>query len=161
MRKFILYVAAVILIFTMCGCNMNMDNAPTKKVENLLTKYQTLDNDVLKDLDDTLKKDTTLNNEMRAEYRDFMKKHYEDLTYEIKDETIDGDVATVETEITVRDYSGIVTNAAAYRLDNKEEFTDENGDYDDTLFTKYRLDKLKEAKETVTYTINFTLSKKK
>ena len=157
MKKFIIYLAMLILVFTLCGCDM--DNTPVKKVENVLTKYQTLDDDVLEDLDNTLKKDTSLDDKMRNEYRDFMKKHYEDLVYEIKDEMVDGDVATVTAEITVRDYSDIVTNAAAYRIDNEEEFTDENGNYNELLFTKYRLDKLKEAKEKVTYTIEFNLTK--
>ena len=136
-----------------------MDNTPTKKVEALLTKYQTLDDDVLEDLDKTLNKDTSLNDEMRTEYRNFMKKHYADLTYEIKDEIIDGNVATVRAEITVRDYSDIVTNAEAYRLDNEDEFVDEDGNYNDLLFTQYRLDKLKEAEGLVTYTMEFNLTK--
>ena len=161
MKKFIIYIVTVILVFTLCGCDMNMDNTPTKKVENLLTKYQSLDDDVLEDLDNTLKKDTSLDDEMREEYRDFMKKHYEDLVYEIKDESIDGDIATVTAEITVRDYSDVVTNAAAYRLDNEGEFNDESGNYSDSLFTKYRLDKLKEVEDTVTYTIEFNLTKEK
>ena len=36
---------------------------------------------------------------------------------------------------------------------------DEEGKYDKTLFTKYRLDKLKEAKDTVKYTLDMTLTK--
>lgn len=158
MKKFICLLACA-LVFTLCGCEM--DNTPTKRVEGFLTKYQTLDAKVLEDLDNTLDKDTSLDDSMKKEYRDFMKKHYQDLTYEIKNETIDGDNATVEAQITVKDYSDIVTNAESYRIDNKDEFTDENGNYNDSLFTRYRLDKLKEAKSTISYTINFNLTKKK
>lgn len=160
MKKFIfLFALSVITVFTICGCD-NLDNTPTKKVEGFLSNYQTLNSDVLEDLDNTLDKDTSLDDSMKNDYRDFMKKHYQDLTYEIKDETIDGNFATVKAAITVRDYSDVVTNAESYRIDNREEFTDENGNYNATLFTKYRLDRLKEVKDDVTYTITFNLIKK-
>ena len=159
MKNFILFVTLVMLVFATCGCDMNMDNTPIKKVEALLSKYQTLDDDVLEDLDNTLAKDTSLDDDLRNEYREFMKKHYQDLEYEIKDETIDGNIAIVTAEITVRDYSGVVIDATAYRLNNEEEFTDEDGNYNNLLFSNYRLDRLKEIEDTVTYTIEFNLTK--
>ena len=157
MKKMALYALAVILVFAICGCEM--DNTPVKKVETLLTKYQTLDDEVLKDLNNTLKKDKSLSANMRKEYREFMKKHYRNLIYEIKDDKIDGDMAVVTVEITVQDYSDIASDATAYRINNEEEFLDENGNYKASLFTKYRLDRLKEAKDNVTYTIEFNLKK--
>ena len=57
----------------------------------------------------------------------YLNNNIELTTMEIKDETIDGDNAVVKVAITVRDYSGVVTNAESYRIDNREEFTDENG----------------------------------
>ena len=78
------------------------------------------------------------------------------MNYEIKDETIDGDNATVTTEVTVRDYSAAVSSADAYRNDNLDQF---DGDNDAISFSSYRLDELKKVTDTVTYTINFTLTR--
>lgn len=156
MKKIILIIITMLVL---CGC-ANLNNTPTKKVEKFLNNYQTLNSDVLDDLNNTLDKDTTLSNDMKEKYRDFMKKHYQDLTYEIKNETINGDTAEVDAEITVRDYSDVVGNAESYRIDNKDKFNDDNGNYDVNLFTQYRLEKLKEVKKTSTYTIKFNLIKK-
>ena len=136
-----------------------MDNTPTKKVEAFLNNYQTLDNSVLEDLDSVLAADTSLNDDDRKGYREFMEKHYKDLKYEIKDEKIDGDKATVEAEITVRNYTKSVSDAENYKSENKDEFNGEDGNYDATLFSTYRLDEIKKVTETSTYTINFNLTK--
>ena len=151
--KKVLYVLLVIGLLTGCSCTANMGNTPTKKVEDYLNKYQTNDNDVISDLEDVLTNDTSLTADERADYSDFMKKHYQDMQYEIKDETIDGDVATVLAEVTVRSYTDVLNNANQYRIDNPDEFTDTN------TFATYRLDKLKEVTDTETYTITFHLTK--
>ena len=142
----------VLSLFLLTGCG-NMGNTPTKRVEELLNKYQTNDESVLADLDDVLMGDINLTDDERNDYRDFMKKHYEDMKYKIKNETIDGDSATVEAEITVRDYSSVVNDANNYRIDNSSEFNDEN------TFASYRLDKLRDVTDTQTYTITFHLTK--
>ena len=151
--KKVLYVLLAIGLLTGCSCTANMGNTPTKKVEDYLNKYQTNDNDVISDLDVVLTNDTSLTADERADYSDFMKKHYQDMQYEIKDETIDGDVATVLAEVTVRSYTDVLNNANQYRIDNPDEFTDTN------TFATYRLDKLKEVTDTETYTITFHLTK--
>ena len=151
--KKVLYVLLAIGLLTGCSCTANMGNTPTKKVEDYLNKYQTNDNDVISDLEDVLTNDTSLTADERADYSDFMKKHYQDMQYEIKDETIDGDVATVLAEVTVRSYTDVLNNANQYRIDNPDEFTDTN------TFATYRLDKLKEVTDTETYTITFHLTK--
>ena len=61
------------------------------------------------------------------------------------------------TEVT--DYTKVMSDADKYLEENKDTFNDEEGKYDKTLFTKYRLDKLKEAKDTVKYTLDMTLTK--
>ena len=43
-------------------------------------------------------------------------------TYEIKNETIDGDLATVETEIEVYNYKKIIDEANTYLTNNQSEF---------------------------------------
>ena len=142
-----------IVLLTGCSCSANMGNTPTKKVEEYLNKYQTNDDDVVSDLDNVLTNDTTLTSDERTDYSDFMKKHYQDMQYEIKDEMIDGDTATVDAEITVRNYANAINEANQYRIDNSDEFNDEN------TFAKYRLDRLKEVTDTETYTITFHLTK--
>ena len=154
-------LVALVLVMTLTGCNMgNMDNTPTKKVEAFFDKYQTLDSNVLNDLDMTIADDATIDEKSRSEYRDFMKKHYQDLQYKIKNEKIDGDKATVTTEVTVRDYSKIVSDSDTYKETNAKEFNDESGNYSADLFSKYRIGKLKEVTEKKTYTIEINLTKK-
>lgn len=157
MKKFLVVLTSCLFVLT--GCDSNMDNTPTQKVEAFLNNYQTLDNSVLEDLDSVLATDTALSEDDRKEYREFMKKHYQDLKYEIKDEKIDGDNATVEAEVTVRNYANTVADAENYKSENQDEFNGEDGNYDATLFSTYRLDELKKVTETSTYTINFTLTK--
>lgn len=156
MKKFLLGLIAVVIL---TGCGTNMSNTPTKRVEEYLNKYQTLDDSVLEDLDTTLTADTTLAEDDRNDYRDFMKKHYQDMKYEIKDETIDGDNATVEVEITVRDYSKAVADANTYKNENQDKFQNESGESDIAKFSSYRLEELKKVTDTTTYTLNLTLTK--
>ena len=122
-------------------------------------KYQSLDDDVLNQLNDVADNEISFTDEQRKDYIELMKKHYQSLKYEIKDEVIDGDTATVTTEVEVIDYSKILSEADEYLEKNKKDFVDENGEYDETLFNKYRLKKLKDADETVKYTIDMTLTK--
>lgn len=160
MKKIGIFLLGLFFI-TGCSCGntkLTMDN-PTKKVENFFSNYQTLNSDVLKQLDDVVSKETDFTEEQREEYKEFMKKHYKNLKYEIKEEMIDGDNATVTVEIEVTDYSKVMTDADAYLEQNPNEFNDESGVYDVSLFTRYRLDKLKDAKDTVKYTLDLTLTK--
>ena len=142
----------VLSVFILTGCG-KMNNTPTRKVEALLSKYQSNDSEVMNDLDNVLLMDSNFTDEERNDYKEFMKKHYQDMTYKVKDESIDGDSATVEVEVTVRNYSNVVNEANDYRLNNSSEFDNDN------TFAKYRLGKLKAVSDTETYTIVFTLTK--
>lgn len=145
-------------VFLLSGCG-KMLNTPTKRVEMFFEKYQTLHADVIRDLDHIIAEEELFNTENRDQYRDLMKKHYQDLTYVIKEEEINGDQATVTAEITVTDFSKAMSDAEKYLKDHPEEFLDEKGKYDDTLYMKYRLDQLKEAKDKVKYTLKLKLTK--
>lgn len=160
MKKIGIFIVGLLLV-TGCSCGntkLTMDT-PTKKVENFLSNYQTLNKDVLRQLDEAVNKETDFTEDQKKEYKELMKNHYKNLKYEIKDEVINGDNATVTVEIEVTDYSKIMTDADNYLSENPSEFNNENGVYDISLFTKYRLDKLKEAKEKVKYTLDLTLTK--
>lgn len=158
MKKF-LGIIGTLLLMTGCSLGADMENTPTKKVEAMLSKYQTLDSNVLTELDSVVDEEVLFDDEQRNEYKEIMKKHYQDLTYEIKDETIDGDSAVVTVEIEVNDYSKVMANADQYLEDNREEFYNEENEYDEGLFTKYRLDQLKSNNERVKYTLELSLNK--
>ncbi|MBQ9011761.1 MAG: hypothetical protein IJ093_03845, partial [Bacilli bacterium] len=77
MKKFLLIFA---LTFVLVGCSFGMmENTPTQKVEDYLSKYQRLDKSVMDDLDVTLQAEDTLDDDEREDYKEFMKKHYQDL----------------------------------------------------------------------------------
>lgn len=158
--KKVLCLLGALVVMTGCSCNANMDNTPTKKVEAMLAKYQSLDADVLSDLDKVVNDEDLFDTDQKNEYREIMKKHYQDLTYEIKDEVVDGDNATVTVEIEVNDYSKVMANADQYLEEHREEFYNEENEYDEGLFTKYRLEQLKDADERVKYTLELSLTKK-
>lgn len=155
MKKFLLLIMPILLLV---GCD-NVMNNPTKRVETFLNKYQTMDNEVLTQLDTTLNNDTTLTTEQKQNYRDIMKKQYQNLTYIIKDEEVDGDTATVKVEIEVYDFNKAMNDADSYLLQNQEEFIDENNAIDNEKFMDYKIKKMKDTKEKVKYTIDFTLTK--
>ena len=153
MKKFLLGLITV-FILTACG-NFEIGNTPSRKVEDYLNKYQTLDKNVINDLKTTLINESTISEDERDEYLAFMKKHYRDMTYQIKDQIIDGDDATVVVEITVRDYSKVVNDANNYKNNNNDIFSEDPL----KLFSAYRLEELKKVKVNTTYTLNLTLKK--
>jgi len=110
-------------------------------------------NNILNDLD-SLITDTEYTLDQQDKYRELMKKHYQNLKYEIKEETINGDKATVTVEIEVVDYSKILSESPDESL-----YLDEEGNYSADLFYDYQLGRMEEAKETVKYTITFYLTK--
>ena len=155
MKKLLFLVTISILLI---GCN-NLSNTPTKKTEEFLKKYQTLDNSVLFDLNKVLDDDSNLNESQKTIYKDIMKKHYQSLSYEIKEETVDGDKAAVTVEISVTDFKKVLDEANNYMNNNPEQFEDENGDYSVSRFNDYKLERLKEAKDKIRYTLELNLAK--
>ncbi|MDD2181156.1 MAG: hypothetical protein PHW32_02175 [Bacilli bacterium] len=142
------------------GCSMGeMSNTPTKQAEIFFKKYQTLDQSVLNDLNRVVALETQFNNDQREMYKEIMKKHYQNLTYKIKDEEIDGDFAVVTIEIEVNDYANELRNSEIYLAEHPDEFQNELGEYDVGKYSDYRLDRLKDAEEKVKYTLELNLTK--
>lgn len=156
--KKVLSMVSLLLILTGCSIG-NMDNTPTKKVEEYLNNYQTLNSNVLTKIDSVVNEESLFNTNQQDTYRDILKKHYQDLTYTIKEETVNGDKATVEVEIEVNDYTKILKEAESYKIANESEFYDETGVFSESKFQDYRLDLLKSNKERVKFTIYFSLTK--
>lgn len=151
-------LAFLLGIFFLTGCE-NLMNTPTKRVENLLSKYQKTDDVVITQLGDILLTDMVLTQEQKDKYKDIMERQYNNLTYTVKNEAIDGKTAVVEVEIEVYDYNKAITETENYLLSNSSEFQDETGNINTTMYNDYKLNAMSDMKDRVTYTINFTLSK--
>ncbi len=158
MKKRIIAILSIFMLLV-AGCSVNLLNTPRKQVETLFTKYQTLDSSVVNDLDNITLDDSNFTTAQREKYKDIMEKHYQDLTYKIKDEVIDGDRATVTAEIEVYNYAPVLTAANTYLTNNPELFRNVAGELDTAKFNDYRLDRLEEVDDTITYTIEIDLVK--
>lgn len=157
--KKILSILIIALAMTGCSIGKDMDNTPTKRVEEYLNNYQTLNSNVLSKLDSIVEQEVDFDEDQKSSYRDILKKHYQDLTYTIKEETVNGDKATVEVEIEVNDYTKALKEAETYRTTNESDLLGENGVIDEGKFNDYKLDLLKKNKERVKYTLYFSLTK--
>ena len=125
-----------------------MANTPTSKVEALFNKYQTLDKDIATGIEDVLN-EQNLSEAHKERYRDILEKQYKNLTYQIKEEVIDGETATVTTQIEVTDFKNAITDlyfdSAIY---TKETYDEE------------KLNRLEKAKNKIAYTLELKLTKK-
>ncbi len=171
-------VSAFILLLVIVGCSNNM-STPTNKVEEFLGKYQSMDEDVLKQLDQVIKDDDTMNDDQKDKYKALMEKQYQNLSYKIENEDIQGDSATVDVEIEVLDYATTASKAQEYYNEHKEEieekYNDKKEDNDNSLenagddvlqaveesvaYINYKLEELETANDTVTYNMTFYLTK--
>ena len=121
--KKILIVLFLFLLLT--GCSMGT-NTPTDSVEKFLGKYQSMDSEVLAQLDKVVSDDDTMNDNQKKDYQSLMEKQYQNLSYKIKDEKIDGDTATVLVEIEVYDYANSIAESRDYYNEHKDEFKTDN-----------------------------------
>jgi len=124
-----------------------MANTPTSKVEELFTKYQTLDTDINTGINSVLD-EQNLSDSQKDRYRTILENQYRNLTYQIKEEIIDGDTATVVTEIEVTDLKKSINDLT----------------FDSTIYTKEtydeeKLNRLEKAKDKVKYTLELTVTK--
>lgn len=148
MTKFFRIILPLFFLIFITGCDLG--NTPTSKVEDLMSKYQMLDNDIRNGIDNVLD-NSEMSVEQEDRYRKILEKQYKNLTYDVKEESIDGDVATIRTEIEVIDYRKVVD-----RVENEYIGSSE---YGTSKYIDYKLDELEKAKERVVYTINFTCIK--
>ena len=137
-----------IFLLLLVGCSLS--NSPTSKVEDLLTKYQMLDKDIKSGIEEVVNEETLTSNQ-KERYRKIIEKQYKNLTYQVKEEKIDGDTSTINTEIEVIDYKKAI-NEAISKYQGKTDYTIE--EYNNT-----NLDALEKTKEKVKYTIEFEVKK--
>jgi uncharacterized protein YcfL len=168
MKKILVCLSLFLLLAV--GCTNTM-NTPTKKVEELLGKYQKMDSTVLAQLDSVISEDVNMSDEQKKEYRSLMEKQYQNLSYKVKNEEIKGNNATVDVEIEVFDYATSIAESRKYYSEHKDEFKDEEKD-DNTVGEKveeaidksskyidYKIKQLKNVTDKKKYDITFNLSK--
>lgn len=143
-------LAVFVFLVLLVGCSLA--NTPTSKVEELLTKYQTLDKDIKTGIDEVINEET-LTSKQKDRYRSLIEKQYKGLTYQVKNERIDGDRATITTEIEVLDYKKAVNDAVS-KYQNRTDYTVEE-------YNNSKLDALERIKDKVKYTIDFEVIKDK
>ena len=142
MKKIFLII--IIFSFTiLVGCSLG--NTPTSRVEDFLSKHQMLDNDISISYTN-LTTDTNLSQNIKDRYRTAIIKQYRNLSYEVKEEEIDGNKSTVTIQIEVMNYRKAIDKY------NKT-------DYEAEKYHELVLDELENTKEMITYTIDFNLTK--
>lgn len=133
-----------VAMYLLSGCDLA--NTPTSRVEDLLMDYQMLENNIPITYTE-LTNNIELSDDYQLEYEKLIKEQYRNLTYEIKNEEINGEIAIVTVEIEVTDYGKVINQ---YDISNYET---------DTEYHKNVLQALKNTKDKITYTIDFVASK--
>ena len=127
------------------ACSMSI--TPTSKVDELFSKYQKLDDDINAGIT-TILDEQNLSTSQKERYRKILEKQYKNISYQIKQEEIDGNTATVTTEIEVTDLKKGVNDLVF-----------DSNTYTKETFDEERLKRLEQAKDKVKYTLEITLTK--
>jgi len=110
-------------------------------------KYQKLDSDIDIGINDVLA-NQSMSEAQKERYRNLLEKQYKNLSYEILEELIDGDTATVMVEIEVIDYKHAINDLVFDNsVQTKEQYDEE------------KLNRLEKEKDKVTYTLEIELTK--
>lgn len=125
MKKLLITFSLILILVTGCGTKMG---TPTAKVEEFLGKYQSMDSEVLTQLDSVIATDSAMSDNQKKEYKSLMEKQYQNLSYKIKSEEIDGDNASVDVEIEVYDYATSITKSKNYYNEHRDEFMENDSD---------------------------------
>lgn len=135
----------IIICLMLVGCTMG--NSPTSRVEDLFTKYQKLDEDISMGIDNVVNQQD-LTKDHKERYRKLLERQYKNLSYEIKDELIDGDNATVLVEIEVVDYKKAIS-----------DLTFDSDSYTKESYDEEKLGRLEKTQDKVKYTLEVKVRK--
>lgn len=149
-RKIIVLLIMICFILTGCGNNMTAKEA----VRDYLEMYVTLDDNVLEQLNDFVNKED-LTKEQKEKYKDILRKEYTSLTYNIESERVEGDIAYITVKVNVIDLYKVQKDSLTYFDEHKEEFNDENGEYDKKKFLDYKLEQMEQATDTISHEVEF------
>lgn len=153
--KKILVLFVSILILNAC----NISNTPKSKVESFLNEYNTLSENVIMDIEINAKNEN-LTEENKSYYMEVLKRQYQALKYEIKDEIVDGNKATVVVKITVYDLYKSINETEKYAKINQEYFNDVNNIFNEEKYETYKIQQMLKTNDKVDYEIEFYLNKK-
>lgn len=156
MKKIAKWSLMVFSLILLSGCLGNM--TPSEKVEDMFGRYIRNDINIMNELDSYLDKQDLSKNQ-KERYKKIIKDEYATIEYDIKDEKINGDEATVVVDIEVKDLYRASKEAGDYLLDNAEEFYTDSV-YDKDKFIDYKLGVMEKNKNTIKYTIDIDLKKK-
>lgn len=154
MKKKILLVLCLLIL---CGCSIY--NTPTNIVKIFLSRYINMDEEVLTDMEITLI-DEELSDENMELYKKVLERQYKEIEYEILDEQINNNNATVKVKLNVYDYNKAINDSITYMNNHLEEFSDENSIFDNDKYTKYKLDNMNTIEDRISYEVVFELKKK-
>ena len=157
MKKFIIVFVLFLSSILLIGCGE--ETTPTQAVRDYLEGYVTLDDTVVNQLNDYVNDNEDLTKEQKDTYKEILRKQYSSLTYDIKNEKIEDNIAYVTVKINVKNLYKIQKEANEYYENNKEEFNDEDGVYDVVRFVDYQMDKMKAATETIDYELELKVVK--
>lgn len=152
MKKWIIFLGMCLLLLT--GCVQNLARDP---VTHYLELYRNHSDEVTSSLQ-TLIRDENLLAEQQDLYALIMKKQYVDLEYKVVNETYNGDQAIVTVLITVYDYQHSKDEARQEMNENLSAYTLSDGSIDQTKYKDLQLQKMKEEKNRVKYTIDFNVN---
>ncbi len=145
---FLLMFGSLLLV----GCGENM--TAKKAVRDYLEMYVTLDDRVTDQLDEFVNKED-LSDEQKEKYKEVLRKEYTSLSYSLENERVEGDVAYITAKVNVIDLYKVQKDALNYFEEHKDEFNNEDGEYDKNKFLDYKLDQMKMATDTIDYEIEF------
>lgn len=152
MKRKIAILLLMVGSFLLVGCGENM--TAKDAVRDYLEMYVTLDDRVVDQLNDFVDKED-LTDTQKNVYKEVLRKEYTSLSYTLENETYDGDVAYITAKIHVIDLYKVQKDALHYFEEHKEEFNDEDGNYDKSKFLDYKLEQMKMATDTTSYEIEF------
>lgn len=159
MKKLLIILVGLLFL---TGCNTSMESRPQEKVEEWLAQYMQQDEGVVEELREWLM-DENLDDEERGTYQSILEKQYQNLSYKILEEEIEGNKAEVEVEIEVLDYKTSMNASRDYYENHRDEFTEEVSPdmpiEEIKEFIDYKLDQLKKVEDKAKYTLEFHLKR--
>ena len=147
MKKILIVILSLLMVV---GCSCSNDKA-ADAVEKYFNDYKSLSDNVLDDIDEIADKEN-LSDKQKDVYKDVLKRQYRDLNFTIENESYDGDNATVTVKITVYDLYKATKASTTYLNEHPDEFLT-SGTYDQEKYLDYKLDQLKNTKETISYNV--------
>jgi len=134
------------LLFVLGGCSMK--NTVREATAEYLDAYVNLDQDIVRQLNNQARR-YYKNDRIRSKYVEVVKRQYSNMNYDIVKEEYDDEFAYATVRIDVYDLYKVTKEAT----DNVNKFLLEDGQYDRESFNLYKLDKMLESEDRVSYDI--------